>query len=101
MACAVLITSMELADQSQLTALLDSSAMQVRCSRPRVRRDAVRVLQGCEPPAHKAKKRMCRCGVCATCQDNARWERIFQSKFADPDYYVRRVIRHNSPLNCL
>jgi len=38
-------------------------------------------------------KQRCRCGNCTTCQDAARWERVFQEKFADPDYYSRGVER--------
>jgi len=40
----------------------------------------------------------CTCGACPACQDEARWERIFQAKFADPDYYIRRL---PSPGCCL
>ena len=32
-----------------------------------------------------------RCGMCGWCADNARWERIFQTKFADPHYYKREA----------
>jgi hypothetical protein len=39
--------------------------------------------------------------VCPTCEENARWERIFQTKFADPSYYTRPILRHDSPLNTL
>lgn len=39
-------------------------------------------------PAKTTKPR-CNCGQCATCQDDARWERIFREKFADPLYYQR------------
>jgi hypothetical protein len=46
------------------------------------------------PQALPASKR-CRCGHCAVCRDNARWERIFQEKFGqqERDYYSqeRRV----------
>jgi hypothetical protein len=35
--------------------------------------------------------RRCACGTCTTCIENARWERIFREKFADPDYYTRPV----------
>ena len=39
----------------------------------------------------------CPCGVCPKCLEDARWERIFQEKFADPDYYsVQRVSRGSS-----
>jgi hypothetical protein len=40
----------------------------------------------------------CRCGRCARCSDNARWERIFAEKFADPDYYTSLNTRCSSPL---
>lgn len=43
--------------------------------------------------------RRCQCGGCRRCRENARWERIFQEKFADPNYYTRRLVRHESPLN--
>jgi len=46
----------------------------------------------------RALPRRCQCGHCATCVDNARWERIFQEKFADPTYYERRTIRQWSSL---
>ena len=40
----------------------------------------------------------CHCGDCATCLDNARWERIFREKFADPSYYNRQQGRNSSPM---
>jgi hypothetical protein len=40
----------------------------------------------------------CRCQRCPACIDNARWERIFQEKFADPTYYARKLGRHSSPI---
>jgi len=40
----------------------------------------------------------CKCGICQRCQENARWDRIFQEKFADPDYYSPRPVRQGSPL---
>jgi len=44
----------------------------------------------------------CTCGQCRTCQENARWERIFQEKFASPDYYRHEIrIRHSSPLSSI
>jgi hypothetical protein len=43
----------------------------------------------------------CRCGHCKQCIDNARWERIFNEKFADPYYYSARPIRHSSSLDWL
>ncbi|HUO28940.1 MAG TPA: hypothetical protein VMU80_06975 [Bryobacteraceae bacterium] len=42
----------------------------------------------------------CQCGACRTCQENARWERIFQEKFANSDYYHHDIrIRYASPLS--
>jgi hypothetical protein len=32
----------------------------------------------------------CRSGKCASCIEDARWERLFQQKLADPHYYSRR-----------
>jgi hypothetical protein len=36
--------------------------------------------------------------TCRTCSDNARWERIFQEKFADPGYYSTPTTRNGSSL---
>jgi hypothetical protein len=42
----------------------------------------------------------CHCGECRNCQENARWERIFQEKFANADYYHHDIrIRYASPLS--
>jgi hypothetical protein len=30
----------------------------------------------------KAPRKVCKCGTCKECQGNARWEKIFQEKFA-------------------
>jgi hypothetical protein len=45
------------------------------------------------------RRTRCSCGNCATCSDNARWEAIFNAKFADPDYYKARPLRSGSSLN--
>jgi len=50
--------------------------------------------------ATRRRRRVCQCGHCGTCKDNARWERIFQEKFADPEYYLQPLhIRYSSPLS--
>jgi len=42
----------------------------------------------------------CSCGQCRNCQENARWERIFQEKFANSDYYHHDIrARYASPLS--
>ena len=63
------------------------------CRRPYPRRYAVRML---EKPIRS--RRRCSCGTCASCLDDARWERIFSEKFEDPEYYKRRPIRRDSSL---
>jgi len=44
------------------------------------------------------RRKHCRCGVCRQCVDNARWDRIFAEKFADPTYYSHLTPRTTSPL---
>jgi hypothetical protein len=43
-------------------------------------------------------RRRCTCGECPRCQEDARWERIFNEKFADPEYYAHRLPRGGSSL---
>jgi hypothetical protein len=40
-----------------------------------------------------------KCNACFTCVDNAKWERIFNEKFADPDYYRAPQSRNGSTLS--
>lgn len=47
----------------------------------------------------RGKSRRCSCGECRSCADNARWEAVFQQKFADPHYYSLREPRQGSSLN--
>ena len=42
-----------------------------------------------------------KCHECGECLENARGERIFAEKFADPTYYSRAGVRAASPLSCL
>ena len=49
-------------------------------------------------PVARSARRWCDCGTCGPCLDNARWERIFNERFADPTYYGGISIRHNSSL---
>jgi hypothetical protein len=51
------------------------------------------------PAVRRGNGSRCNCGSCPTCQDNARWERVFNEKFADPDYYSPREIRRGSSLS--
>jgi hypothetical protein len=50
--------------------------------------------------APKSRDR-CRCGSCRSCQENARWERIYNEKFADPTYYAQRLPSLGSTLAAL
>ena len=47
----------------------------------------------------RAMARRCSCGRCTCCLDNARWERIFQEKFADQTYYTRSLVTRGSALS--
>jgi len=58
----------------------------------RAGKPAVRIAPVAKP------RRRCDCGACARCLDNAKWERIFNEKFADPCYYGSITLRHNSSL---
>jgi hypothetical protein len=57
--------------------------------------------QACEDFKRRAQSRRqsrCTCGVCYACTENARWDRIFNEKFADPLYYRDRSPAMTSPL---
>lgn len=79
------MNEMELADPRLLDQLIKSPAPpKPRLSRPE---KAARDLQRAAPRAPKRRSRRCACGRCSFCLENQRWERIFQEKFADPQYY--------------
>jgi hypothetical protein len=48
--------------------------------------------------SRRERRQHCKCGQCEWCLSNARWDRIFNDKFADPSYYGHLVVRHNSTL---
>ncbi len=77
----------DLADKSTVTDLTARP-----CRKPYPRRYAIPIAE--KPIRHR---RHCRCGTCAACLDNARWERIFK-KFEDPEYYKSRPARGGSSL---
>ena len=62
------------------------------------------VRRGCAEslaqPAVRGTRR-CQCGHCPPCLENARWERIFAEKFADPEYYKPRPAPSGSSLSWL
>jgi hypothetical protein len=51
------------------------------------------------PLPKRLRPQRCTCGKCALCAENARWERIFNEKFADPSYYSGRGPQFSSPLS--
>jgi hypothetical protein len=52
-------------------------------------------------PARRSGGMRCKCQQCHQCRENARWERIFAEKFADPAYYSNIVIHRASPLTSI
>jgi hypothetical protein len=52
-----------------------------------------------ESHVYASPKRRCECGTCPFCIESARWDRIFQEKFADPTYYSKTPPRHASSLH--
>jgi len=78
----------ELSDSKEIAALL---AAQKQAQRP----------QNAQRPrvAARSARRRCHCGGCSTCLENARWDRIFNEKFADPNYYKPQPVRHTSSLS--
>jgi len=83
---------MELSDPQLIQALL---AGVVRSTRP-----AAEKYRAISPrPAKAVSRPRCTCGECAQCKEDQRWESIFNAKFADPNYYADRPVRHASSLD--
>jgi hypothetical protein len=73
-----------------------SHSMMPASAQPSVRRNP----DGAEDGPYRIQRRqLCKCGECRWCLDNLRWDRIFNERFADPTYYGRITIRHNSALS--
>jgi len=88
---------MELADPRLLQTLLSATTPRRRPVRKRDNATADFLTAGSKP---QRPPRRCRCGACPLCLENARWERIFAEKFADPKYYQRdQYLRRDSSLN--
>lgn len=91
---------MELADSETIRSLRDSASPAgnpVKARRSRAHRGMF--PDGNVPRV--GRPRHCACGRCHTCLENARWERIFAAKFADPDYYRPQPVRFGSSLQWL
>jgi len=89
---------MELASQDLIAKLLRDAARSAPAMAPRCGR-----AESGQAERRTAERRRprCHCGQCRQCLDDARWDRIFTEKFADPDYYTRRQVRCSSPLESL
>jgi hypothetical protein len=88
---------MELTDPELLRALLQGCGNPTRV---RLRRGAQNVAPPINPVS-KGRKVRCKCGQCRQCLENARWERIFAEKFADPTYYTHPITHRGSSLTSL
>ncbi len=90
---------MELASQDLIATLLQDAARARPAKPPRVGAQ----MDGSQTERRAAARRRsrCRCGLCRQCLDDARWNRIFAEKFADPDYYTSRLVHYTSPLTSL
>ena len=84
---------MELTDPKVLAALIKAAGRQ------RQVRPSQHPLQAPLSGGPIEKRVRCRCGKCTMCIDNARWDKIFNAKFADPDYYTSRPARGGSSLD--
>ena len=82
---------MELASPESIRALMQGYGNPTPV---RLRRGAQNVAR----PAKRGRKMRCKCGQYWQCRDDARWERIFAEKFADPNYYTHPVTRRGSSL---
>lgn len=47
----------------------------------------------------RLRRQGCGCGACQSCLENARWEKIFNERFADHSYYRNRGPQFSSPLS--
>jgi hypothetical protein len=91
---------MELSSHATISELISDTERSARViRRPRMTLLRADSRADYRAPASKSRLRICRCGECRECAENARWDRIFNEKFADPEYYSREYIRYESPLN--
>jgi hypothetical protein len=93
-ALATLLPAMALVEQAMPLAIAEPAASVAAIDRPRA--------PGASPAVagipRVQRRQYCQCGKCKWCLDNARSEKVFEQKFADPTYYASIKIRHNSAL---
>ena len=86
---------MELTDPDLISCLLADPEKPRRAT---ARRGSLEIVPAA--PMRRPRRR-CQCGQCRSCAENARWEKIFHDKFADPEYYEPKPIRFGSSLDWL
>ena len=91
---------MELADPRMIEELMATHARVSSARQPRSKRSIPPAAVGLLG-AHGPRVKRCRCGACTRCIEEARWERIFNERFADPDYYKARPTHFGSSLGWL
>ncbi len=86
-------------DEALLHAAAECESVQIRPKMPPPLPRADQMQYEKSPKPRRAAGR-CTCGSCRNCTENARWERIFQEKFANADYYHHEIrVRYASPLS--
>jgi len=90
---------MELADPRMIEELLATHARMSSARQGRRKRSLAPTVGN--EAAHCAKVKRCHCGTCPRCREEQRWERIFNERFADPDYYKNRPTHFGSSLGWL
>jgi hypothetical protein len=96
---------MELFEGSLLDLIPAACPTRPRPSRTGAIRRPTQVAAGEKPFARpvpmpkRLRHQRCNCGACGTCAENARWEKIFDEKFADHTYYDGRSPHFSSPLS--
>jgi len=96
-----ILKQFEKAEQVELADLQTVDALRSGRTEGLARSGAKSQFSGTPFDRSQEPKRRCQCGSCTPCREAARWERVFQEKFADPDYYARRIPRHSSSLSQL
>jgi hypothetical protein len=91
------VEPMELADPRMIEELLATHA---KISRGRTGRQKAALIAK-DSNARHPKVRRCHCGTCPRCLEEARWDRIFNERFADPDYYKKRPAHFGSSMGWL
>jgi len=90
---------MELADKEVVLAYLASFGQPMPTRKPKERPSVSIESRIPRRRVVSSERTKCACGQCRQCEDNARWERIFNERFADPEYYSPRPTNQGSSLN--